>query len=103
VSYFFGGAFAANAVPHFVAGTMGHPFQSPFAKPPGEGLSSSTVNVIWGFFNAVVGYLLVTRVGTFNPMATSDMVAFGMGVLLISIFSARHFGQFHGGNAPSRT
>jgi len=31
------------------------------------------------------------------------MVAFGMGVLLISIFSARHFGQFHGGNAPSRT
>jgi hypothetical protein len=33
VSYFFGGVFAANAVPHFVAGTMGHPFQSPFAKP----------------------------------------------------------------------
>ena len=103
VAYFFGGAFAANAVPHFVAGTMGHPFQSPFAKPPGEGLSSSTVNVIWGFFNAVVGYLLVTRVGAFNPMATSHMVAFGMGVLLVSIFSARHFGQFHGGNAPSRT
>ena len=103
VSYFFGGAFAANAVPHFVAGTMGHPFQSPFAKPPGEGLSSSTVNVIWGFFNAVAGYLLVTRVGAFNPMATSHMVAFGMGVLLVSIFSARHFGQFHGGNAPSRT
>jgi len=103
VSYFFGGAFAANAVPHFVAGTMGRPFQSPFAKPPGEGLSSSTVNVVWGFFNAVVGYLLMTRVGAFNPMATSHMVAFGMGVLLVSIFSARHFGQFHGGNAPSRT
>jgi hypothetical protein len=62
VSYFFGGAFAANAIPHFVAGTMGRPFQSPFAKPPGKGLSSSTVNVVWGFFNAVVGYLLVARV-----------------------------------------
>ena len=103
VSYFFGGAFAANAVPHFVAGTMGHSFQTPFAKPSGEGLSSSTVNVVWGFFNAVVGYLLVARVGVFNPMATSHIVAFGLGALLIGIFSARHFGQFHGGTAPSRT
>jgi hypothetical protein len=24
-----------------------------------------------------------------------------LGALLISIFSARHFGQFHGGNAPA--
>jgi hypothetical protein len=63
VSYFFGGVFAANAIPHFVAGTMGRPFQSPFAKPPGKGLSSSTVNVVWGFFNAVIAYLLVVRVG----------------------------------------
>jgi hypothetical protein len=25
-----------------------------------------------------------------------------VGALLISIFSARHFGQFHGGNTPTR-
>ena len=36
IAYFFGGAFLANAIPHFVSGVMGHPFQSPFAKPPGE-------------------------------------------------------------------
>ncbi len=48
VAYFFGGAFLANAVPHFVNGVSGNPFQSPFASPPGEGLSSSTVNVLWG-------------------------------------------------------
>ncbi|QMV20205.1 hypothetical protein GOB94_03785 [Granulicella sp. 5B5] len=102
VSYFFGGAFAANAVPHFVAGTMGRPFQSPFAKPPGEGLSSSTVNVVWGVFNAVVAYLLLVRVGVFDLRATSHVLVFGLGVLLIGLFSARHFGQFHGGNAPSR-
>ena len=48
VAYLFGGAFLTNAVPHFVSGMMGRPFQSPFAKPPGEGLSSSTVNVLWG-------------------------------------------------------
>jgi hypothetical protein len=55
VSYFFGGIFLANFIPHFVSGMMGRPFQTPFAKPPGEGLSSSTVNVLWGFSNAVVG------------------------------------------------
>jgi hypothetical protein len=102
VSYFFAGAFTANAIPHFVSGVTGRSFQSPFAKPPGKGLSSATVNVVWGFFNAVVGYLLVGHVGVFDPRATTHILAFGLGALLISIFSARHFGQFHGGNAPSR-
>jgi hypothetical protein len=103
VSYFFAGVFAANAVPHFVAGAMGRPFQSPFAKPPGQGLSSATVNVLWGFFNAAVAYLLVAHVGDFDPRTTSHIVPFGLGVLLISVFSSRHFGQFHGGNTPPRT
>ena len=63
VSYFFGGAFLANALPHIGNGISGRPFQSPFAKPPGEGLSSSTVNVLWGLFNLAVAYLLICRVG----------------------------------------
>jgi hypothetical protein len=100
VSYFFGGIFLANAIPHYVSGMMGRPFQSPFAKPPGKGLSSSTVNVLWGFFNAVAGYLLVARVGNFDLGSISDVVALAVGVLLISLLMARHFGQFHGGNSP---
>ena len=102
VSYVFGGVFSANAVPHLVSGMMGRPFQSPFAKPPGEGLSSSTVNVLWGFFNLVIGYLLVCRVGDFDLRHMGDVVAFGLGSLFISLFSARHFGRFHGGNQPER-
>src|ERR1035437_3173291 len=97
VSYFFGGAFLANAVPHFVSGMMGRPFQSPFAKPPGEGLSSSTVNVLWGFFNLVVGYLLVCRIGTFDLRKTSHVVVFGAGILAMSLMCAYAFGRFHGG------
>src|SRR5580692_3128488 len=85
VSYLFGGAFAANAVPHFVSGVMGQPFQSPFAKPPGQGLSSSTVNVIWGFANFVVAYLLIARVGNFDLRATDNVIAAGLGVLLIGV------------------
>jgi hypothetical protein len=102
-SYFFGGMFLANVVPHYVSGIMGRPFQTPFAKPPGEGLSSSTVNVVWGFFNAVVGYLLVLRVGNFDVRSTRDVLALAAGALLISLFTARHFGQFHGGNHPERS
>ena len=103
VSYFFGGVFLANAVPHLVSGVMGRPFQSPFAKPPGQGLSSSTVNVLWGFFNAAIGYVLVARVGDFDLHSTRDVLACGLGALLISLQSARHFGRFHGGNAPERS
>lgn len=99
-SYFFGGAFLANAVPHFVSGMMGRPFQSPFAKPPGQGLSSSTVNVLWGLLNLTIGYVLVCRVGNFDLRFTNHVVALGLGVLLISTTMARRFGRFHGGNAP---
>jgi hypothetical protein len=101
--YFFGGAFLVNAVPHFVAGVMGRPFQSPFAKPPGQGLSSSTVNVLWGFFNLVVGYLLVCRVGDFDLKDTPDAAALGLGMLLLSLVLARQFGRFNGGSAPKRS
>ena len=103
VSYFFGGVFGANAIPHFVAGIMGRSFQSPFAKPPGKGMSSSTVNVVWGLFNAVAAYLLVLHVGAFRPRATSHILAFGVGVLLLSLNLARHFGQFYGSNTQSRS
>jgi hypothetical protein len=100
VSYFFGGLFLTNSIPHLVSGLMGQPFQSPFAKPPGEGLSSSTVNVLWGWFNIVVGYFLVLHVGEFDIHSLTDVASVGVGGFLISIFSARHFGQFHGGNSP---
>jgi hypothetical protein len=100
-AYLFGGAFLANAVPHFVSGMMGRPFQSPFARPPGKGLSSSTVNVLWGFANFVVAYLLIARVGDFDLHAADHVIAVGVGVLLLGVMSARSFGRFHGGNSPT--
>jgi hypothetical protein len=97
---FFGGAFLANAVPHYVSGMMGRSFQSPFAKPPGKGLSSSTVNVLWGFANLVVAYFLVLHVGRFDLRAADQIASLGLGLLLMGVFAARAFGQFHGGNSP---
>jgi hypothetical protein len=98
VAWFFGGAFLLNAVPHVVAGAMGRAFQSPFAKPPGEGLSSSTVNVVWGFFNLVVAWVLLCRVGNFDLRAADHAGAAALGALLLCVQLSIHFGRFHGGN-----
>ncbi|MGD0232560.1 MAG: hypothetical protein ABSC19_19780 [Syntrophorhabdales bacterium] len=98
IAYFFGGAFLANTIPHLVNGISGRPFQSPFASPPGQGLSSSTVNVLWGMFNLVVAYVLVGRIGRFELRNTRHVVVLGLGALLMALMLARGFGRFHGGD-----
>jgi hypothetical protein len=102
VAYFFGGALLTNAVPHWVSGLMGRAFQSPFAKPHGVGLSSSIVNVLWGFLNLAVAYILLCRVGHLDLQAPDQVIALGLGVLLTSVMTARMFGRFHGGNTAER-
>ena len=97
VSYFFGGAFLANFVPHFVNGVSGRKFQSPFAKPPGKGLSSSTVNALWGLLNLALAYVLIVEVGAFSLHNIVDVALAGAGMLVMSVSMAHHFGQFHGG------
>lgn len=97
LAYFFGGAFLANAIPHFVSGVMGHPFQSPFAHPPGEGLSPAWVNVLWGAANFVVAYLLLVRVGTFELRRWRHVLLVAAGGLLLALLCSRTFGRFYGG------
>jgi hypothetical protein len=98
VAYGVGGAFLANAIPHWVNGISGSPFQSPFASPPGEGLSSSIVNVLWGMFNLTVAYVLVARVGRFDLRQTKHAAVLGLGLLIAAVLLARTFARFHGGN-----
>jgi hypothetical protein len=99
IAYFFGGVFLANALPHYISGLTGRAFQSPFAKPRGEGYSSSVTNVLWGFLNLIAAYALLVRVGDFDLHNDAHVAALGLGMLLISLFAARHFGKFNGGNA----
>jgi hypothetical protein len=98
VSNFFGGLFLTNTIPHLVAGVSGSPFQSPFASPPGEGLSSAMVNVYWGLFNLAIGYLLVVRVGRFDLRRTAHALALGAGVAFTAYLLAQSFAKFHGGD-----
>lgn len=97
VAWFFGGVLLANTVPHYVQGVSGNPFQSPFASPPGVGLSPPTTNVLWATINFVLAYLLLWRVGSFDLRKTGHVTAVLLGGVLMSVFLARTFGKLHGG------
>jgi len=91
VAYFVAGLFAANGVPHFVNGISGNRFQTPFAKPPGVGESSAFVNVLWGFSNFVIAFILLFAVGDFETGFSLDMLAFAVGVLAAGAGLALYF------------
>jgi hypothetical protein len=89
-SGFWAGAFLANFVPHFVNGISGNRFPTPFAKPHGKGLSSPLLNVLWAFFNVMMGYLLF-RLARVSSQDNLSLIIFFIGVVVISIFSSLNF------------
>ena len=94
VACFFAGMFLANFVPHFVQGVSGDRFPSPFSKPPGKGLSSPTVNVLWALLNLVVGYFLF-HIGKISSENISALVVFFAGIAAISIMLSVNFAKKH--------
>ena len=92
IACFFAGMFLANVVPHFVYGVSGDRFPTPFAHPPGKGLSSPTVNVVWALFNLVVGYILL-RVGKVSSGDDSALVVFFVGIVAISVLLSVQFAK----------
>ena len=84
LAVFFAGVFLGNVVPHLIHGVSGDVFPTPFSTPPGKGLSSPFVNVLWACFNLLVGYILlaVSKISTKNKLA---MFILFIGILTISI------------------
>jgi hypothetical protein len=91
---FFSGAFLANFVPHFVKGVCGDKFPTPFAKPPGKGLSSPVMNVVWGLFNLVIGFLLF-RSGQVASGYLPILIVFFVGIAALSIMCGNNFQHKH--------
>ena len=84
VACFVAGLFLTNAVPHFAHGVSGDSFPSPFANPPGKGLSSPMVNVLWALANIVIGYILL-RIGKVSQTNKWSLLALFAGIISISI------------------
>jgi hypothetical protein len=91
VEAFFAGMFLANAVPHFVKGVCGDKFPTPFSKPPGKGLSSAPVNMVWALVNVLAGHVLWHFSKPCNGRA--EMMAFVLGVVIIAVWSSVNFQQ----------
>jgi hypothetical protein len=85
--------FLANAVPHFVYGICGDRFPTPFSKPPGKGLSSPMVNVLWALLNGVIGYFLF-RVGKVTSCDLTRAVFF-VGIVAMSVMLSFNFAKKH--------
>jgi uncharacterized membrane protein len=90
IACFFAGAFLANVVPHFVHGISGDRFPTPFAHPPGKGLSSPTVNVLWALLNLFVGYVLF-RAGRVSSGGDTALVVFFTGIVAMSTMMSVQF------------
>jgi hypothetical protein len=90
IAGFFAGVFLTNVVPHFVNGISGNAFPTPFANPPGQGLSSPLTNVLWALFNLLVGYLLF-RFSRINSRSKLGLILFFVGMILISIMASTTF------------
>jgi len=93
LAHFIAGAFLANGVPHFVQGICGNTFQTPFARPRGVGESSALVNVIWGWFNFVVGGVLLWIFFPPLPPPPGLSLSTMLGVLIMGLYLSRHFGR----------
>ncbi|WP_250634249.1 hypothetical protein [Pinirhizobacter soli] len=92
VAAFFLGAFLCNAIPHLANGLSGEPFQTPFAKPRGMGLSSPVVNVLWGLANVMAAAAIAEFSAVLAGGWTLHVTAL-LGALAIGLYTASHFGK----------
>jgi hypothetical protein len=99
LAHFVAGAFLANGVPHFVQGICGNRFQTPFSSPRGVGESSATVNVLWGWFNFIVGGVLLRIFFPPLPPPPGESISTALGVLVAALLLSNRFGKVRK-NAP---
>ena len=93
---FFAGAFLCNSIPHLAAGLRGEPFPTPFAKPPGQGLSSPITNALWGSLNFFLGWGCL-HAAPVEFGLNVKFALFAVAFVGMAIFTASHFGKVRAG------
>jgi hypothetical protein len=92
VACFFAGMFLAIMIPHYFHGISGDRFPTPFAHPPGKGLSSPTVNVLWALLNLIIGYFLF-RFGRVSPENLLTVILLFAGIAAMGLLLSVRFAQ----------
>ncbi len=79
IACFFAGVFIVNGLPHFIHGLEGDAFPTPFADPPGTGLSFPVVNMMWALVNFGLSAWLL-RVGRVSFQKNWTWILLLMGI-----------------------
>ena len=86
------GMFLSNTLPHFINGISGNAFPTPFANPPGIGLSSPTINMLWASINFILGtvFFLTGKVIKGNRWI---QIIFLVSFFIVAFLLASYFGE----------
>src|ERR1044072_3246552 len=86
------GVFGTNVLPHFIKGITGSYFPTPFANPPGKGLSPPILNVTW----ACINLLLASSIFYFAKIGQRKKtiwIGILIGSLCMAFYLANYFGR----------
>ena len=89
---FIAGIFLINILPHFMHGIVGKNFPTPFANPPGKGLSSPILNVVWAIINFLIGFSILYFM-KINRRKNRVLIALFFGIVFMSFYLAHYFGS----------
>lgn len=89
---FIAGGLFINFVPHFINGVSGRPFPSPFSDPPGVGLSSPVLNVVWATINLLIAAAFV-YFGKLKQCNRTICISYFAGGLAMAFYLANYFGK----------
>lgn len=92
IAAFFAGVFLVNTLPHYIHGITGKPFPTPFADPPGKGLSSPVFNVLWATINFLISFSIF-YFAKISKRAKWIWIAVITGGVVMSLYLAHYFGS----------
>lgn len=89
--HFVAGALLANGIPHFVSGVCGRPFRTPLSRLGGGKPGSPAANVVCGWLNFLLAFLLFANFGPLYIGTPVDTIFVAAGMLLMGLVLARVF------------
>ncbi len=89
---FIAGGLFINFLPHFINGISGRPFPSPFSDPPGVGLSSPVMNVVWALINLLVAAAFF-HFGKLRRCSAPVLIGGLAGAVAMAFYLASYFGK----------
>lgn len=88
------GGIVVNCLPHLINGISGRPFPSPFSDPPGIGLSSPLLNILWALINVAVAFAFF-YFGKLSQRDKSIGIGYFVGAVAMAFYLAHYFGALN--------